>query len=160
MDLESLPKALTTADVMITCTGSAEAVITLADAHRALTKRGGRSLVLCDPGMPRDVERSVAEMPGIRVIDMETLQPDSSVGAMPSKTDSARGTSMIVIGIARTKPATNGGGPAVTNAGHGAIRIDTAAAACAARPTGRSRRSIPRPNPISRCCSARIEHYV
>ena len=92
IDMEDLPTALSRADVLVTCTGAVGAVITLADTHRALADRDDvdRPLVICDLGLPRDVEPAVAGLPGITVIDMEALQRDPQAGAATSDAEAAR----------------------------------------------------------------------
>ncbi|GAA5065723.1 glutamyl-tRNA reductase [Nocardia callitridis] len=96
MDLSQLTEAMAIADVAVTCTGAVGSVVTLADTHRALTERergGGaeRPLVFCDLGLPRDVEHAVAGLPGVTVIDIETLQRDPAAGAAAADTTAARG---------------------------------------------------------------------
>jgi glutamyl-tRNA reductase len=39
----------------------------------ALGTRDGRPLVICDLGLPRDVDTAVAELPGVTVIDLASL---------------------------------------------------------------------------------------
>jgi glutamyl-tRNA reductase len=67
--LADLSAALAAADIVICCTGAAGHVITpdMIPAGR----RG--TLVLVDLAMPRDVDPAVAELPGVVVIDMDTL---------------------------------------------------------------------------------------
>ncbi|MFG1790036.1 glutamyl-tRNA reductase [Nocardia sp. NPDC049149] len=98
LELSRLTEAMSEADVVITCTGAVGNVVTLADTHRALTERertaefGGaeRPLVFCDLGLPRDVEHAVAGLPGVTVIDIETLQRDPAAGAAADDTAAAR----------------------------------------------------------------------
>lgn len=102
MELSRLTEAMAAADVVITCTGAVGAVVTLADTHRALTERErgpvlrageigtDRPLVFCDLGLPRDVEHAVAGLPGVTVIDIETLQRDPAAGAAADDTAAAR----------------------------------------------------------------------
>ncbi len=89
---DDLAGALARADVAVTCTGAVGAVVTLADAHRALAQpgRGERPLAICDLGLPRDVEPAVSGLPGVQVFDMESLQRDPSAGAAASDADAAR----------------------------------------------------------------------
>ncbi|MEU4317071.1 glutamyl-tRNA reductase [Nocardia sp. NPDC024068] len=92
-ELSRLTEAMAAADVVITCTGAVGAVVTLADAHNALTERAGgaeRPLVFCDLGLPRDVDHAVAGLPGVTVIDIETLQRDPAAGAAADDTAAAR----------------------------------------------------------------------
>uniref|UniRef100_UPI00245559CE glutamyl-tRNA reductase n=1 Tax=Nocardia neocaledoniensis TaxID=236511 RepID=UPI00245559CE len=86
VEMSSLTAAMASADVVITCTGAVGAVVTLADTHRALadrtrTEAAERPLVFCDLGLPRDVEHAVAGLPGVAVIDIESLQRDPAAGA-------------------------------------------------------------------------------
>ncbi|MBF6357519.1 glutamyl-tRNA reductase [Nocardia higoensis] len=97
LELSRLPEAMSGADVVLSCTGAVGAVVTLADTHRALADRdraefpvGERPLVFCDLGLPRDVEPAVAGLPGVAVIDIESLQRDPAAGAAADDTAAAR----------------------------------------------------------------------
>src|SRR5699024_10313446 len=79
------------ADVVVTCTGSVGAVLTVADAHTALARRTvGTPLVICDLGLPRDVDPAVAGLPGVDLMDIETLRRDPGTGAAQADADAAR----------------------------------------------------------------------
>jgi glutamyl-tRNA reductase len=88
-DFAGLPAAIAEADLVISCTGAANLVITEAIARAALAIRDqARPLVLLDLAMPRDVDPAVAELPGpaeaaVHVISMDTLRGsgESAVGA-------------------------------------------------------------------------------
>ncbi|QNG19807.1 glutamyl-tRNA reductase [Rhodococcus triatomae] len=91
--LSDLATAMHDADVLVTCTGAVGAVVTLADAHVALAQAGrtaDRPLVICDLGLPRDVEHAVGGLPGVTVLDMESLQADPATGAAASDAEAAR----------------------------------------------------------------------
>ncbi|HEY5856420.1 MAG TPA: glutamyl-tRNA reductase [Aldersonia sp.] len=89
--MDALAEAMADADVLVTCTGAVGAVVTLADAHRALAQRSaGSPLVVCDLGLPFDVDRAVSGLPGVSVIDMETLQRDPAAGAAAADAEAAR----------------------------------------------------------------------
>ncbi|MGY2063808.1 saccharopine dehydrogenase NADP-binding domain-containing protein, partial [Nocardia gipuzkoensis] len=91
-DLSGLVDTMADADVVMTSTGAVGAVVTLADAHRALNaSRAGHQMVVCDLGLPRDVDPAVAGLPDVTVIDMETLQRDPSAMAAAADTTAARG---------------------------------------------------------------------
>ncbi|MFC4126007.1 glutamyl-tRNA reductase [Nocardia rhizosphaerae] len=95
VEMSGLTGAMAGADVVITCTGAVGAVVNLADTHRALADRvrtdaAERPLVFCDLGLPRDVEHAVAGLPGVAVIDIETLQRDPAAGAAADDTAAAR----------------------------------------------------------------------
>lgn len=80
---------------MISSTGAVRPVVSLADVHTALAHRsaGGdelRHLVVCDLGMPRDVDPAVAGLPGISVVDMDRIQREPSARAAAADADAAR----------------------------------------------------------------------
>lgn len=91
--LDQMAAALTGADVAVCCTGAVSPVVSLADVHHALA--GGnrdeatQPLVICDLGMPRDVDAAVAGLPGVRVIDMDRIQREPSAQVATSDTDAA-----------------------------------------------------------------------
>jgi glutamyl-tRNA reductase len=47
-------------------------------------------LVICDLGMPRDVDPAVAGLPGVYVVDMERIQREPTARAAASDADEAR----------------------------------------------------------------------
>ncbi|MFM9033860.1 MAG: glutamyl-tRNA reductase [Mycobacterium sp.] len=94
MTLDGLQTALAGADLVVSCTGAVRPVVTLADVHHALaaTTRDelGEPLVLCDLGMPRDIDPAVAGLPGVWVVDMERVQREPSARAAAADAESAR----------------------------------------------------------------------
>jgi glutamyl-tRNA reductase len=89
--LDDVASALADADVVVTCTGAVRPVVSLADTHRALTGRAeNRLLVICDLGMPRDVDPAVAGLPDVYVVDMERIQREPTARAAAADADAAR----------------------------------------------------------------------
>ena len=72
--LSALPDELAVADVLVTCTGALGTIVPTEVVAAAVTGRSGRPLVVCDLGLPRDVDPDVAELPGVTVVDLATLQ--------------------------------------------------------------------------------------
>ncbi len=68
--LDGLTAALPTVDLVICCTGAAGAVLTIEHVANA---RGTRPLVVCDLGLPRNVETAVGDVPGVTLLDLTTL---------------------------------------------------------------------------------------
>ena len=88
---DHLPPLLTDADVVVCCTGAVRPVVSLADVHRGLAHGNEpRQLVICDLGMPRDVDPAVAGLPGVFVIDMDRIQREPSARAAAADADAAR----------------------------------------------------------------------
>jgi len=71
--LDDLPEVLGQADIVISSTGSPEAIITHDLTRRALKKRRGRPVFFIDIAVPRDVEPKVAEIEGCFVYDIDDL---------------------------------------------------------------------------------------
>jgi glutamyl-tRNA reductase len=94
LTLDRLPNALAGADVVVSCTGAVSPVVSLADVHHALAAarrdEAGHPLVICDLGMPRDVDPAVAGLPGVWVVDVERVQHEPSAHAAAGDVDAAR----------------------------------------------------------------------
>ncbi|OMC37671.1 glutamyl-tRNA reductase [Mycobacterium sp. GA-1841] len=92
--LDQVDEALADADVVVSSTGAVRPVVSLADVHHALAQRNAvgseRQLVICDLGMPRDVDPAVAGLPGVWVVDMERIQREPSARAAATDADAAR----------------------------------------------------------------------
>ena len=83
------------ADVVVSCTGAVSPVVSLADVHHALAAARRdevepRPLVICDLGMPRDVDPAVAGLPGVWVVDVDRVQHEPSAHAAAADVDAAR----------------------------------------------------------------------
>ena len=94
MTLDELPAAMASVDLVVSCTGAVRPVVTLADVHHALAAGQrdelGEPLVLCDLGMPRDIDPAVAGLPGVSVIDMDRIQREPSARAATAAAAAAR----------------------------------------------------------------------
>ncbi|MGW5055409.1 glutamyl-tRNA reductase [Actinokineospora sp. NPDC004072] len=86
--LDDLAAQIDRADLVVACTGAMGAVV-LAEHVAART----RPLVVCDLGLPRDVEDGVAGVPGVRVVDLESLQ--RRLAEAPSGLDTRRAHEMV-----------------------------------------------------------------
>ncbi|KAA2264847.1 glutamyl-tRNA reductase [Solihabitans fulvus] len=73
--LTELRTEIADADLILACTGAVDVVIDAALLSAALFDRDpARPLVICDLGLPKDVDPAAAGLPGVRVVDLETLQ--------------------------------------------------------------------------------------
>lgn len=90
--IDDLVAATTDADVLIACTGAVGSVVTLADVHSALAARaaGSGELVVCDLGLPRDVDAAVAGLPGVTLVDIEALAREPGAQAAEEDAEKAR----------------------------------------------------------------------
>lgn len=77
-DFDDLATALGLADVVLTCTGSGDTIIT---EHMVKTAHNtGRPLLIVDIAMPRDVEHSVGGLTGVTLRDLHDLRDWAQTG--------------------------------------------------------------------------------
>lgn len=69
-----LTPALVEADVVITSTTASRAILTEEIVRTVMEQRQGRSLLLIDIALPRDVEPGVAALPGVHLFNLDDLQ--------------------------------------------------------------------------------------
>ncbi|WP_108667347.1 glutamyl-tRNA reductase [Euzebya rosea] len=91
--LDALPDLLAAADLAITSTDAAQPVITVHDVRRAMQQRPDRPLVLVDLAVPRDIDTDVHAIPGVSVVDIESMR---SVVAQGPTGDAVRDARRIV----------------------------------------------------------------
>jgi glutamyl-tRNA reductase len=70
--LDELADRIAEVDLVVACTGATDVVVSADLVRRGMTGRTS-PLVVCDLGLPRDVEASVAELPGVTLVDLDTL---------------------------------------------------------------------------------------
>ncbi|MBX6389084.1 MAG: glutamyl-tRNA reductase [Frankia sp.] len=72
--LADLPHELGQADLVVSSTGATGLVVTYEMVEAALAARAGRPLVFLDLALPRDVDQAVRELPGVVLVDLESLR--------------------------------------------------------------------------------------
>jgi glutamyl-tRNA reductase len=72
--LNALPAAIAEVDLVVSSTGATGTVVTYDEVASAMAARGERPLVIIDLALPRDVDPRVKRLPGVTVIDLETLR--------------------------------------------------------------------------------------
>lgn len=70
---ESIQEALIRSDILIASTGAPHTLIHLGMVRAAMQERPQRSLVLIDIAVPRDVDPEVADVPHVRLYDVDHL---------------------------------------------------------------------------------------
>ncbi len=75
-----LSEALIEADVVISSTTAPRAIITRELMCQVMNRRGGRSLLLIDIALPRDIEPEVANLTGAHLYNMDDLQACATEG--------------------------------------------------------------------------------
>lgn len=86
--LDGVAAVLTTADLAICCTSATGAVLGVEQIADARSHSFG-PLVVCDLGLPRDVEPAVGELPSVTLLDLTTLARRLEQGTTGSSAISA-----------------------------------------------------------------------
>jgi glutamyl-tRNA reductase len=73
---DSLPAELEHADIVVSSTGAPHQIVGREELEFVAASRMGRPLVMIDLAVPRDVEPSVRDCPGIALYDMDDLQAE------------------------------------------------------------------------------------
>jgi glutamyl-tRNA reductase len=74
VSFEEMPRELEAADIVVTSTGAPHQILGREELEFVAASRMGRPLVLIDLAVPRDIEPSVRDCPGIALYDMDDLQ--------------------------------------------------------------------------------------
>jgi glutamyl-tRNA reductase len=93
-DLQELPDALRASDIAISATGAAGLVVHASTLARVMDARE-RPLFLLDLAVPRDVEPSAADIPGVRLVDIEGLKDAFSARATDVAGDIERANAIV-----------------------------------------------------------------
>jgi len=72
--LADLGDTLAGVDVLLTGTGASSMMLEHGDLVRVMSDRDGRSLVVVDVAVPRDVDPSAGDLPGVQLLDMDDLR--------------------------------------------------------------------------------------
>ena len=88
--LDHVGDALAVADVVVACTASGQSVVTREDV--AANKRVAAPMLIVDIAVPRSVDRSVAELDGLTVLDLDDLRDwaDRGIALRSGEVDNVR----------------------------------------------------------------------
>lgn len=71
--MASLADALAGSDLVVTGTASTEAILTMELMRSVAQRREGKAMVVLDIALPRDTDPGIAELPGVRLVDLDVL---------------------------------------------------------------------------------------
>jgi len=74
LPIEALVDVVADADLLVSCTGAVGTVISAETVSAAMQLRPDRPLFVIDLALPRDVEPETKSLPGVTVIDLESLR--------------------------------------------------------------------------------------
>jgi glutamyl-tRNA reductase len=71
---DELPAQLEAADIVVSATNSPHHIVERDDLSQVMRERGGRPLLMIDIAVPRDVDPSCREIPGVSLHDVDDVQ--------------------------------------------------------------------------------------
>jgi glutamyl-tRNA reductase len=75
LPFNKVKEALENADAILTCTSSQDYLIKNNDLVSAMRKRNGRPIVIIDASVPRNVDPTASEIPGVTLYNIDDLAP-------------------------------------------------------------------------------------
>ncbi|GGV17270.1 hypothetical protein GCM10010275_68490 [Streptomyces litmocidini] len=90
VEMVAVGDELTRADVVVSCTGATGLVLT-GEAVEDATRERTAPLFLLDLAMPRDIDAAAHRVPGVRLVDIESLAEASADAPMAADVDQVRG---------------------------------------------------------------------
>ncbi|MFF9854364.1 glutamyl-tRNA reductase [Streptomyces litmocidini] len=90
VEMVAVGDELTRADVVVSCTGATGLVLT-GEAVEDATRGRTAPLFLLDLAMPRDIDAAAHRVPGVRLVDIESLAEASADAPMAADVDQVRG---------------------------------------------------------------------
>jgi glutamyl-tRNA reductase len=94
-DLDALPAALASADLVVSATGATGHVIRAEAVAEAMMRRDGRGLVLVDLAVPRDIDPDAAAIPGVTAFDIAALRERVASHSPETAADIVRARELI-----------------------------------------------------------------
>lgn len=86
--IDGLMDAMAGSDIIVTCSVAPTVILDRAAIERAITLPGAltRRLVI-DLGLPRNVDPAVVQVPGVELLDLETISLHASLGELGAEAD-------------------------------------------------------------------------
>jgi len=93
--LADLDDSLAEVDLLLTGTGASSMLIEHADVARVMQIRDGAPLLVVDVAVPRDVDPTAADLPGVTLLDMDDLRAFAEAGQAERRREVAGVRAMV-----------------------------------------------------------------
>ena len=77
--------------MLLTSTGATSIMLEHADLEPVVEARAGRPLLIVDIAVPRDIDPSAADLPGVTLLDMDDLRRSPQAGVQQRRREVRRG---------------------------------------------------------------------
>jgi glutamyl-tRNA reductase len=92
---DDLPAQLAEADIVVSCTSSPHQILGREEMAVVAEGRKGRPLLMIDIAVPRDIDPTVRELPGLTLYDMDDLQRESARNVSGREAEATRARTLI-----------------------------------------------------------------
>jgi glutamyl-tRNA reductase len=92
---DDLPRELLAADIVVSSTGSPHQIVGRDELALVAAERGDRPLLMIDIAVPRDIEPTVRDLPGITLYDMDDLQREVSRNLSGREAEATRARAIV-----------------------------------------------------------------
>jgi glutamyl-tRNA reductase len=99
--LADINGSLAEVDLLLTSTGASSIMLEHGDLARVMTARQGRPLLIVDVAVPRDVDPSATDLPGVTLLDMDDLRTFADAGIAERRGEVAAVRAMLVEEVER-----------------------------------------------------------
>jgi glutamyl-tRNA reductase len=92
---DNLPEELVTADIVVSSTGSPHQIVGHEELTLVAEQREGRPLLLIDIAVPRDIDPTVRDLPGVTLYDMDDLQREVARNVSVLEAEATRARAIV-----------------------------------------------------------------
>ncbi len=92
---DDLPAELARTDIVVSSTASPHQILDRDDLELTMSERPDRPLVLIDIAVPRDVDPSARDLPGVALYDMDDLQRAAARGRSVREAEASRARALV-----------------------------------------------------------------
>jgi glutamyl-tRNA reductase len=93
--LDELPVELTRADIVVSCTSSPHQLVGREELALVLEERDDRPLVIIDIAVPRDIDPTVRDLPGVTLYDMDDLEREVARNISGREAEAERARALV-----------------------------------------------------------------
>ena len=92
---EDLPARLLDSDIVVSSTASPHQIVGADELVEVMEQREGRPLLIVDIAVPRDIDASVRDVPGVTLYDMDDLQREAARSLSVQATEATRARGIV-----------------------------------------------------------------
>jgi len=92
---DDLPAQLAEVDIVVSCTSSPHQIVGPDELALVVEQREGRPLLMIDIAVPRDIDPTVRDLPGITLYDMDDLQREVAQNLSGREAEATRARTLV-----------------------------------------------------------------